>query len=89
MKAFEVSFAMVMAVVLAGAVLAFFVSFLTTTKVQSVSSGYVAPKQAGECTSKANCPHGICMQINGGKSFCGCLSDSDCGGMDCENYRCI
>jgi hypothetical protein len=90
MKGFEVSFAAVMAVVLAGVVLAFFVQFLISTKVQSATSGYVAPKQVGECKTTAECsPYGVCMEINGGRSFCGCLSDTDCAGRTCNNYRCV
>lgn len=71
-------------------VIVFLVGFLFTGEVQATSF-VTEPLVLGECEKTQDCitmGGGVCMSINGGETFCGCLIDNDCGSFNCVDNRC-
>jgi len=85
MKGFEAGIEIVIAILLAIIVLVFHVHQLFSGEVQTGGSGYI--KEQVRCKTNSDCSIAdggtICIIINNGPRFCGCLDNYDCGGDDC------
>lgn len=92
-KGFSIGPEMMVAVILAVIIIGFGVQFLFSEKIQS--SEPPEKTELAECKVNFDCRSSdsgrLCITVDYGSSFCGCLDESDCPtlGQKCFNRKCI
>ncbi len=81
--------AVVIVVITVGVLLSIFRGSAPTS---STSGGEENAPSLGGCQSSDECKENsdgsLCININSGNYFCGCLEDKDCGGKKCVENKC-
>ncbi|MFH0929445.1 MAG: hypothetical protein V1818_03760 [Candidatus Aenigmatarchaeota archaeon] len=73
-------------------VMSVFSGFLFSNQARAAPIGATSSQTSNECKTTSECRergNGICLSINGGSNFCGCIDDTDCGSFDCVDNRCL
>ena len=86
MKGFTVGPEVVVAVLIGIVVVAWGIDFITTGEFELTDTGsyeYIECEYNSDCAGDR-----LCLSIDGGEYFCGCLEDADCPGR-CVNNECV
>ena len=74
------------AVLIAIAVLSWGMSLITEGRFQPGSG---AADKLSECEYNSDCGGELCISVEGGDYYCGCLQQTDCGSKRCIDNDCV